>query len=60
MMTFTELEQIINSYEGILNGISDEKVNLETMQSLRGILTRLKKLRDNNSKRGLVSKSYSE
>lgn len=54
----TELSLIVESYDGLLNGIRNGKVDAETMNGLRSILKRLKKLRDSSNKRFVVSSSF--
>ncbi len=56
----TELGQIIESYDGLLNGIQNGKVNADTIRGLQSILTRLKKLSDSSNKRSLVSSSFDD
>lgn len=56
----TELSQIIESYDGILNGIRGGKISEDIMRDLCGILKRLEKLRDSSNKRFVVSSSFDD
>lgn len=55
-----ELKQIITSYESILDIIRDGKIDKNTMDDLRGILKRLKKLNDSSNRRSVVSSSFTD
>ncbi len=56
----TELGQIIESYDGLLNEIQDGKINEDTMRGLRSILKRLEKLRDSSNKRFVASSNFDD